>query len=64
MSFGSTGPADFGVSPSSGFLPETDPLDHLASAFDAREHLRPVASKVFDVRPFLVGCRRPTSFPN
>ncbi|MHB8637100.1 MAG: PrnB family protein [Fimbriimonadaceae bacterium] len=39
MSSASTDPAEFGVSPTAGFLPDVDPLDHLPSAFDAWEHV-------------------------
>lgn len=39
MSSASTDPAEFGVNPTSGFLPEIDPLDHLPTAFDAWEHV-------------------------
>jgi indoleamine 2,3-dioxygenase len=37
MNTASLGPAEFGVSPKTGYLPETDPLDRLPSDFDAWE---------------------------
>ncbi len=37
MNPSSLGPAEFGVSPQSGFLPEVDPLDRLPADFDAWE---------------------------
>ena len=39
MPLASKGPAEFGVSPTTGFLPEVDPLDHLPTAFDAWEQV-------------------------
>ncbi|HWA82437.1 MAG TPA: hypothetical protein VG820_03320 [Fimbriimonadaceae bacterium] len=39
MTFESMGPAEFGVSPTNGFLPDRDPLHRLPSSFDVWEDL-------------------------